>query len=142
LVLSLRIKNKKISQYLAIGFGFPFVWIGFQHFLDPDWFVPIVPSVFDDPYFVVYFSGALEILFGFSIMIPRWRKISGYLLALLLLILYWANLNMWINNIPINGVHFTFSQHVGRLFIQLLLILFSLFIACSSPSMHSFNNRE
>ena len=34
-----------IRLILAINYGSWFIYIGIQHFLDPDWFEPIVPKI-------------------------------------------------------------------------------------------------
>ena len=41
----------------------------------------------------------------------------------MLLALYWANLNMWLNDIPLNGVQYSTGWHIGRLIVQGFLIL-------------------
>jgi uncharacterized membrane protein len=51
----------------------------------------------------------------------------------MLVVLYWANLNMWINDIPIGGVKLNFSEHIIRGIIQILLILLSLYIGRLPP---------
>ena len=67
------------------------------------------------------------------LIIPVTQKIGGKSCAMLLIILYWANLNMWINDIPIGGQSFEGKWHLLRLFIQLLLIGIALFIAGIFP---------
>jgi uncharacterized membrane protein len=60
--------NKR--QLIAMVYGIPFIWIGIQHFFDPEWFEPIVPSILGNPTFWIYLSGAWEISLGTAILIP------------------------------------------------------------------------
>ena len=46
----------------------------------------------------------------------------------MLIVLYWANMNMWINEIPINGRVYENHWHILRGAGQILLILISLWL--------------
>ena len=118
-----------ITRILTIFFGLSLINIGIQHFRDPEWFEPIVPSVLGNPKFWVYLSGVFEIIFGLMIL----RKYGSLGISLMLIVMYWANLNMWINDIPIGGVKLNFFEHIVRGIIQILLVLFSLYIGKWPP---------
>ena len=122
-----------ITRLVTIIFGLFLVNIGIQHFRDPEWFEPIVPSVLGNPKFWVYLSGVFEIIFGIMILIEPLRKYGSLGISLMLIVLYWANLNMWINDIPIGGVKLNFFEHFMRGIIQILLILLSLYIGRWPP---------
>ena len=113
----------------AIGFGLAFVWIGIQHFTNVGFFAPIVPDILGAPEFWVYASGVVEILLGASMIHPRTRKKGGMGTAAFLVIVYWANLNMWINDIPIDGNSFSTSAHIARATAQFGMIGLALWIA-------------
>jgi len=122
-----------ITRLATIIFGLFLVNIGIQHFRDPEWFEPIVPSVLGNPKFWVYLSGLFEIIFGIMILIEPLRKYGSLGISLMLIVLYWANLNMWINDIPIGGVKLNFFEHFMRGIIQILLILLALYIGRWPP---------
>ena len=124
---------EKLRFISSIILGFAFLKIGIDHFLDPQWFEPIVPEILGFPRFWVLASGAVEIVIGIMLIFPVTQKIGGKSCAILLIILYWANVNMWINDIPIGGQSFEGKWHLLRLFIQLLLIGIALFIAGIFP---------
>ena len=117
----------------SIIFGLPFVIIGIDHFIDPSWYEPIVPKILGYPTFWVYASGVFEIALGAGLMFPRTRQISAYGIALMLVALYWANFNMWINDIAIGGSKFGTNWHIMRAIIQAVLIIICLTIAKYSP---------
>ena len=118
---------------ISIIYGIPFILIGITHFTDPTWFEPIVPEILGNAYFWVILSGVFEVLIGVGIMIPKFRKISAFTMVLMLITLYWANLNMWINDIPLSGNTYGDIWHIIRGFIQVSLILTALWIGKLPP---------
>ncbi len=119
---------EKIRTISAIILGVAFAIIGIEHFLDPQWFEPIVPEILGNARFWVLASGVVEIVIGIMLIIPMTKRIGGRCCALLLVMLYWANLNMWINDIPLGGENYEWYWHLLRLIIQIFLIILSLFI--------------
>ena len=115
-------------QITSVILGISFIWIGIQHFRDPEWFEPIVPSILGNPKFWVYSSGIFEIILGMGVMIPNTQKISALSMSIMLVLLYWANLNMWINDIPIGGSKLSQTGHLVRGLIQFILIIVFLWI--------------
>tara|TARA_B100000925_G_scaffold268770_1_gene230126 strand:- start:154 stop:555 length:402 start_codon:yes stop_codon:yes gene_type:complete len=113
----------------SLALGAAFVWIGVQHFVDPVWFEPIVPAVLGAPRFWVLASGVAEIAVGLALVVPATRAYGGLASAVLLVILYWSNLYMWIENVPLDGKTYANVWHVVRLLIQLAAIAVSLFVA-------------
>ena len=117
-----------VEHFVAVPYGLWFAWVGVQHFLDPEWFEPIVPKALGDPTFWVYASGAFEILLGMGVALPWFRKEAALAITLMLVVLYWANLNMWINDIPLNGKTYATHWHVLRGVGQAALIWISLWL--------------
>ena len=130
---------EKLRFITSIMLGIAFLKIGIDHFLNPAWFEPIVPEILGFPRFWVLISGAAEIVIGIMLILPMTQKIGGNSCAILLILLYWANLNMWINDIPIGGQNFEGRWHLLRLFIQILLIFIALFIGGLFPNMDDSN---
>jgi len=115
--------NPLIIHILALIYGVPFVLIGIEHFREPQKFVDIVPKYMPFALFLVYLTGAMEVIGGLGIIYPGTREITGRLMALFLIAVYPANFNMWINDIPYNGTRLTTQGHLVRLSIQILLII-------------------
>ena len=127
---------KYILALVSIILGLPLVIIGIDHFIDPSWYEPIVPEILGFPTFWVYASGVFEILLGLGLMFTRTREISGYAIALMLLVLYAANFNMWINDIAIGGSKFGTNWHIMRAIIQVLLISICIWIGRTSSKQY------
>lgn len=122
----------------AAGIGLAFISVGVDHFIHPTWYEPIVPTLLGDARFWVLASGVFEILFGLFFIIPKtraWASVSG---AWLLVVLYWANFNMWYNNIALDGKTYDDIWHVVRLIIQFVLIFSITWIGEVTP----FKGRE
>ncbi|MDP6195084.1 MAG: hypothetical protein QF880_05140, partial [Candidatus Poseidonia sp.] len=59
------------------------------------------------------------IAIGVGLILP-WTRRHAALGSLIFLVgIYWANLNMWVNNIPLNGKTYADHWHVLRLVAQL-----------------------
>jgi uncharacterized membrane protein len=123
---------KVLLTILSLILGLPLIWIGILHFQDPAWFEPIVPDLIGYPTFWVYASGVFEIVLGIGLIIPKTREISGYGIALMLVVLYAANFNMWVNDIAIGGSKFGTNWHIFRATVQILLISVCIWIGRKS----------
>ena len=108
-----------ILTILSVVFGGMYVNVGVQHFTDTAWFEPIVPAVLGDPTIWVLITGVIEIAIGIGLIIPQTRWYAGLTSAAFLVAVYWANLNMWVNNIPLDGKTYAHHWHVLRLVAQL-----------------------
>ncbi len=122
-----------LRLFLAIIYGSWFIYIGIQHFLDPDWFEPIVPKIIGYPLFWVYISGVFEIMLGILVIIPSSRRIASVGFIIFLVVVYWANINMWINDIEIGENKLSHQQHVIRAIIQIILITIVAWIGKLKP---------
>lgn len=80
---------KKASIVLASAF---YVLVGIQHFINPQWFVQIVPPYLPYPLQLVYISGFCEITLGLLLLIPSLRFIAGWGLILFLIAVFPANI--------------------------------------------------
>jgi uncharacterized membrane protein len=71
-----------------------FINVGVDHFLNPDFYLSIMPPAFPLHSEAVYISGFFEVLGGVCVLIPRLRKIAGWGLVALLVAVYPANIYM------------------------------------------------
>ena len=121
-----------LNQVKLLGiyaYGLSYVLIGISHFTHPSLFVPIVPKIIGFPTFWVYLSGVFEITLGLGLCLQKTRHLSSLLIIAMLLVLYTANINMWVNDIEFNGVKMTSKGHLFRGSIQILLIYIAYWIS-------------
>ena len=81
-------------KIVLIGLAAFFINIGIDHFINPDFYLSIMPPAFPLHAEAVYISGFFEILGGICVLIPYLRKIAGWGLVALLICVYPANIYM------------------------------------------------
>ncbi len=74
-----------------------FILAGMNHFLNPDFYVRIMPPYLPFHRELVWISGVFEILAGAGLLVDRWRSAAGWGVILLLLAVFPANLHMALN---------------------------------------------
>ena len=100
-----------------------YVYIGFLHFFQPDFFLKIMPPYLPFHLELVFVSGAIEIGLGVGLLFKRLRKYVGWGLILLLAAVYPANIYLAFNEVPQQAIGISsFMASWVRLPIQFLLI--------------------
>ncbi len=111
----------EITKVLIYVYVLFFVGAGLNHFLNPQFYDAIVPSFIPYPRFVHQFTGILEILIPI-LFLTKYRKEAAIMMIILLVILYGANLYVWINNLPYGRNYWSNQQHFFRFLLQLFYI--------------------
>ena len=91
----MKFKIKTISIIIMSLF---YIMAGTNHFINPDWYVRIVPPILPFKTAIVYISGILEIILGTLLIFPKTRFIAGWGLILLLVAVYPANIYVALTN--------------------------------------------
>ena len=121
---------KIVRTISALIFGIFLINVGILHFTDTTWFEPIVPDFLGFPTFWVIISGIAEIVLGIGMIVPKSREIAAKCTAVFLVMIYPANLYMWIYNIKLgDGTYLSGVGHVLRLFAQIFMIVLNLWIS-------------
>ena len=99
------------KNLVLFGLSAFFIYFGIDHFINPDFYLSIMPPSFPLHEEAVYISGFFEIVGGIGVLIPRFRKIAGWGLVALLIAVYPANIYMAIYpevfpDIPIEMLYF------------------------------------
>jgi len=108
----------KVLIYVYILF---FVGAGLNHFLNPQFYDALVPSLIPFPRVVHQFTGILEIIIPL-LLLTKYRKEAALAMIVLLVLLYGANLYVWINNLPYGRNYWSNQQHIIRFLLQVLYI--------------------
>ncbi|WP_136667117.1 DoxX family membrane protein [Flavobacterium sp. H122] len=77
--------------------AFLYILAGFNHFRNPKMYIRIIPSYLPNPNLVNKLSGLAEIILGIGLLIPSVTKFSAWGIILLLIAIFPANLNMYLN---------------------------------------------
>ena len=94
-----------------LGLSFFFIYFGVDHFINPDFYLSIMPPSFPMHLEAVYISGLFEILGGIGVLLSKTRKLAGWGLFALLIAVYPANIYMALTpeafpEIPLSALYF------------------------------------
>ena len=115
------IKNYKLITVLVMSFLYLF--IGVKHFVDPQYFINITPPQIEYKRFAVYLTGFLEVAGGLLILNKKTRKIGAYTLIFNLIIVFPANVYLYLSEIPQELLGITKTQALIRMPFQAPLML-------------------
>lgn len=99
------------------------------HFVATDTEMRLMPDWLPAHRELVYLSGMCEIVGAVGLLVPRTRRAAGWGLALLLVAVWPANVNQFVNNIQLGGVFNSRAFQVVRLPLQAPLIWLVLWCA-------------
>ena len=114
---------KEVTVYVLSLF---YIYVGIKHFIDPYWFVQIMPPYLPYHLELVYLSGFFEVFLGVFLLFNNLRKYAAYGIILLLIAVYPANIYLAFNDIPQKALNISsFAASWIRLPIQFILIGFA-----------------
>lgn len=71
-----------------------YIAAGTNHFVNPQFYIPLIPPYFSDPFLMNWLSGVAEILLGLGLFYKPTRKLAAYGLIVLLFALIPAHVYM------------------------------------------------
>ena len=90
----LQLPKGRGRRFALLALGAFFVVAGANHFVNPDFYVGMMPPYLPAHLGLVYLSGVFEILGGILVLVPRTRVLAGWGLIALLLAIFPANIHM------------------------------------------------
>ena len=105
-----------------------YVIVGIKHFIDPEYFLSIVPPYLPCHLELVYISGLFEVLFGLLILLPNYRYYGAIGLILLLVAVFPANIYLAQSKEAQDAIGATQQIATWRLPIQGVLIWIAFYI--------------
>jgi len=67
-------------------FSFILIGVGLCHFIKAEFFIPLIEDLLPFPEVLVYLSGALEILLGIGLLLPKFQQVCGIFIAILFIL--------------------------------------------------------
>ena len=110
---------KKITIYFMSS---AYIYVGIRHFIDPDFFLAIMPDYLPLHKEAVFVSGVFEILLGGMLLFPKSRKVAGWGLILLLIAVFPANIHLAQNEAAQQAIDISQTAAIVRLPFQALFI--------------------
>jgi uncharacterized membrane protein len=86
-----------LRLFLLVGLSVFFINVGIDHFVNPDFYLRIMPDYLPFHSEAVYWSGFFEIFGGFAVLIPKLRTLARWGLISLLIAVFPANIYMAMN---------------------------------------------
>ena len=123
----------KYIKLITIYFmSISYTYVGVRHFIDPDFFLAIMPNYLPYHLEFVYLSGIAEITFGILLLFKKTRTYAAYGLIILLVCVFPANIHLVESELSQSILDATKTQTIIRLPFQILFI--------SLAYWHSKNN--
>ena len=112
-----------IKLFTIYFMSIAYTYVGIRHFIDPDFFLAIMPNYFSLHLFFVYLTGLMEVVFGVLLVFKKTRKIAAYGLIVLLVIVFPANIHLVQSELSQSILDVTREQSIIRLPFQGLFLL-------------------
>ena len=93
----LNLPDNNYRKIVLFGLAIFFIFFGIDHFINPEFYLSIMPPKFPLHLEAVYISGFFEVLGGVGVLVSKFRKIAGWGLVALLIAVYPANIYMALN---------------------------------------------
>jgi uncharacterized membrane protein len=85
---------KVILKYLMAIF---YVGAGVNHFINPDFYMKIMPPYLPWHSELVFLSGVIEVALGILVLIPKYTRLAAWGIILLLIAVFPANIHLALN---------------------------------------------
>ena len=107
------------------------VGAGITHFVNPDFFLKIMPPYLPLHLVLVYLSGCFEIALGGLLLVPRFSRLAAWGIIALLIAVFPANIYLFQNQelLPASPM-----VHLLRLPLQIVFILWAYWFTRSNKS--------
>ena len=115
------IKNYKLITIYVMSLMY--VFIGIRHFADPQYFLEIMPPRLPFKLLLVYVTGLVEIIGGAAILFSKTRRIGAFLLIFLLIVVFPANIYLFLSEAPQNALGISKMDALIRMPFQIQLII-------------------
>ena len=114
----------KYFKLLTIYFmSISYTYVGVRHFIDPDFFLAIMPNYLTFHLEFVYLSGIAEVVLGLMLLSKKTRKTGAIGIINLLIFVFPANIHLVQSELSQSLLGVTKSQSIYRLPFQGLFIL-------------------
>lgn len=112
-----------IKKFTIYTMSLLYIIVGVKHFIDPQFFINIVPPFLIFKKEIVYVSGLMEIVLGIFLLFKRTRTIGAWGIILLLILVFPANIYLYLNELPRELLHISKEQALIRMPFQIPLIV-------------------
>lgn len=107
----------------AIGLTLLFLLTGMGHFTDTDSMAQMLPSWVPARFAIIYLTGVLEFVIAIGFLFSRFRRLTGWITATMLVLFFPANIYAAIYHVPQGGHAWGLVYLLIRAPLQLIIFL-------------------
>lgn len=119
------LKDTRFAMRIGMATGFFFV--GTDHLLTPERYLPMMPPYIPFHGEVIFFTGLCEIAGAIGLLTPRLKELAAMMLALYAVAVFPANVHNAMNGLSVAGLPDANLYYWARLFFQPLIIWWALY---------------
>jgi len=108
---------KNVSFYIMAVL---YIAAGINHLVHPAFYIKIMPPWLPYHSALVFISGVCEVVLGLLLLLPPTRKLAAWLIILMLIAIFPANIQMMLNYLDQNNPRLWIA--IARLPLQIVLI--------------------
>ncbi|WP_019028307.1 DoxX family protein [Colwellia piezophila] len=123
-----RKKPVNINKYACWGLGLAFIFFFIGHIVKTDGMVEMLPAWVPFKVTLIYVTGALELLVGIALFIPKLQTIAAKLGILIFVIFFPANIYAALNSVGLGGHQWGAVYLLIRTPLQIILIAWAYFL--------------
>ena len=100
---AIRRRQLDVRGAAVIGLGILFIFTGMGHFLKTELMAQMLPPWVPERVLLVYLTGVLEFAIAVGFLIPKSRRLTGWVAVVVLVLFFPINIYAAINHIPMGG---------------------------------------
>ena len=113
----------RLRRALPWVMGVFYIVAGANHFLNPGFYMPMMPPYLPLHRELVFLSGVAELVLGIAVLVPATRRAAAWGIILLLVAVFPANIHIALHDVPLGGAaHGAGALNWARLPLQAVLI--------------------
>tara|TARA_B110000116_G_C16566837_1_gene460060 strand:+ start:228 stop:719 length:492 start_codon:yes stop_codon:yes gene_type:complete len=126
-----------INKYASWGLGLAFIFFFIGHIAQTDGMVEMLPPWVPFKVALIYLTGAIELLVGIALFIPKLQTIAAKLGILIFVIFFPANIYAALNSVGLGGHQWGAVYLFIRAPLQIILIAWAYFLCVKEPKYDS-----
>ncbi|PAU53126.1 hypothetical protein BZL42_23075 [Pseudomonas indica] len=112
---------------MRLAMALALLFVGFDHWLTPGRYLPMMPDYLPYHLPLVLFTGACELAGAVGLLLPQTRRLAATMLALYFVCVFPANIHNALNGLNVDGLPSVQWYYWLRLPFQPLIILWALY---------------
>ena len=127
-------RDLDVRRAAAIGLGILFIFTGIGHFIQTEPMAQMLPYWVSERVLLVCLAGFLEFAIAIGFLVPKYRRITGLIAAVMLVLFFPVNIYAAIEHVPIGGHAWGPIYLIIRAPLQLFILLWVYWFTIRRPN--------